>query len=332
MPFHSGDVSVIICAYTDDRWDELIAAVESVRQQSCPPKEILVVVDHNPPLAKRIRVQVSGVTVLENREPRGLSGARNSGLAAARGAVVAFMDEDAVATPDWLERLVAAYDVPAVLGVGGAIEPVWLEGRPTWFPDEFDWVVGCTYRGMPRVKEPVRNLIGCNMSFRREVFDAIGGFRTGIGRIGTRPVGCEETELCIRARHHWPKGTLLFEPRARVHHRVPGSRARWRYFAARCYAEGLSKALVAQAVGAKDGLSSERTYTLRTLPEGVLRGLADLLSGRDRMGAMRASAILSGLAITAAGYLAGTVKRWLTSRSGVGDRGLAIRKLSEVRL
>ena len=81
------------------------------------------------------------------QQQRGISGARNSGIAAARGAIIAFLDDDAIAAPDWLEQLLAGYSSPNVLGVGGAIEPQWQGGRPRWFPPEFDWVVGCTYLG-----------------------------------------------------------------------------------------------------------------------------------------------------------------------------------------
>ena len=100
--------------------------------------------------------------------------------------------------------------------MGGAIEPLWESDRPRWFPPEFDWVVGCTYRGMPCEPKPVRNLIGCNMSFRREVFAQIGGFRDEIGRVGARPSGCDETELCIRLGQRLPHALLLYSPCARV--------------------------------------------------------------------------------------------------------------------
>jgi glucosyl-dolichyl phosphate glucuronosyltransferase len=305
------DFSVVICAYTEARWDELVRAVQSVRSQSVKPREIIVVIDHNQALLKRARSHIAGALVLENAEPRGLSGARNTGLAAACGEIIAFMDEDAVAAPDWLEQLGAGYGDSRVLGVGGAIQPTWLSGRPTWFPEEFDWVVGCTYRGMPTTPAQVRNLIGCNMSFRRQVFEAVGGFRSGIGRIGARPVGDEETELSIRARQRWPQGLILYQPQAVVQHRVPEARARWSYFGSRCYAEGLSKALISRMVGARDGLASERTYTFRTLPQGVARGLADAFRGRDLNGVARAGAIVAGLAATVAGYLVTSVASWL---------------------
>lgn len=300
------DLSVIICAYTEERWPDLVAAVDSLGRQSLPPREVVVVIDHNPALLARARAAFPSAVVLANSQHPGLSGARNCGVAATHGAIVAFLDDDAVALPDWAAQLLAGYADPQVVGVGGAIEPLWQHRRPGWFPTEFDWVVGCTYRGAPTNTALVRNLIGANMSFRREVFAAVGQFRSAIGRVGAHPVGCEETELCIRIRQHWPERILLHRPEARVLHRVPAARGRWRYFRARCYGEGISKALVRQFVGARDGLSSERAYTLRTLPRGVARGLADTLGG-DPHGLLRAGAIVAGLAITTAGFVRGAV-------------------------
>ena len=307
-------ISVVICAYTLDRWGELLSAVASVQAQRLPAKQIIIVIDHNDALLERAQAAFTDALVCANTASRGLSGARNSGIAAAVGAVIAFLDDDAVAAPDWLERLAAAYADPNVLGVGGAIEPRWMSGRPSWFPSEFDWVVGCTYRGMPEVSAAVRNLIGANMSLRREVFAQIGGFTNGIGRIGTRPLGCEETELCIRLHQWQPSAVLRYEPAAQVGHLVPASRANWRYFRQRCYAEGLSKARVAQMVGQQDGLSSERSYVARTLPLGVVQNLAAVLRG-DIAGATRAVAIGVGLGTTGLGYLVGRASLWREQRA-----------------
>ncbi len=317
----SACVSVVICGYADDRWDDLLTAVESVRAQSVPPREIIVVIDHNPSLRARAQAVMPDVTVIENRDPRGLSGARNSGVAVAKGEVIAFLDDDAVAAPDWLERLRAHYEQdPTVLGVGGAIDPAWSDGPPQWFPEEFYWVVGCTYRGMPQTVGQVRNLIGANMSFRRQVFEGVGEFRSGIGRIDKRPFGCEETELCIRAHRHWPDRIFLYDPAARIRHRVPHARARWGYFRARCYAEGRSKAQVTRLAGARDGLETERGYTLRTLPQGMARGIA-AAAGGDAAGLARAGAIAAGLAITLVGYAEGLVRsRWRETGRAAGPR------------
>lgn len=303
----------MICAYSDDRWGDLAEAVASVLGQSHPPAETIVVIDHNPALLERVRRELTGVRAVENVERKGLSGARNSGVAVASGDIVAFLDDDAVAEPDWLEHLVAPYQDSRVLGVGGEIVPRWQSGRPRYFPTEFQWVVGCSYTGLPEERRPVRNLIGANMSVRRDILTEVGGFSSVIGRVGTRPVGCEETELCIRARQRWPDSEFVYEPGARVHHSVPLARSRVRYFASRCWFEGISKAVVARAAGARDGLASERSYTLRTLPLGVLGGVRDALHG-DPGGLARAAAILTGLGVTTAGYLFGVIR-------GVRDAG-----------
>lgn len=302
-------VSVVICAYADERWDDLKAAVSSAALQTRPPLDVVVVIDHNLDLLDRVRRELPSVVAVPNLHQRGLSGARNSGIAVAQGDVIAFLDDDAIADQDWLETLAAAFSDPKVMTVGGAVLPIWATGRPHWLPDEFLWVVGCTYRGMPDSPAAVRNVIGANMAFRRDVFEEVGTFQVGIGRLGSHPVGCEETELCIRARQRWPDREVRFEPRALVRHRVPRTRVRWSYFRARCFAEGRSKALVSRSVGTDDGLSSERNYTLRTLPVGVMRGLRTGALRGDVAGLVQSTVIVVGLAITTAGYLTGKALR-----------------------
>jgi len=296
--------SVVICAYTEDRWPDLVAAVQSVLDQTAPAHEVIVVIDHNPALLERATGGLPGATVIPNDGSRGLSGARNSGIIASTGEVVAFLDDDAIASPDWLEHLIVPFDREEVFAVGGTIFAAWESEAPRWFPEEFLWVVGCTYRGQPTSTTPVRNVIGANMAFRRRVFDEVGLFRDDIGRVGTEPVGCEETEICIRAGQRWPDQMAIFEPRATVRHRVPAQRGSVRYFRARCFAEGRSKAQVAAYVGQADGLATERDYTLRTLPKGALRGATDLFRG-DAAGVGRSVAIVAGLGMTTIGYCMG---------------------------
>ncbi|MGW1131780.1 glycosyltransferase family 2 protein [Streptomyces griseoluteus] len=306
-------VSVVICVYTEDRWEDILAAVASVRAQSRPALETLVVVDHNPALLDRLAAEYKEahgpVRVLANAGPRGLSAGRNTGVAASKGEVIAFLDDDAVAERDWLRHFAEGYADPRVLAVGGRTEPVWASGRrPPWFPEEFDWVVGCTYRGLPPGRVRVRNVLGGNASFRRAAFELAGGFATGIGRDGDRrPLGCEETELCIRISRARPDAVLLIDDRAVIHHRVPEVRERFAYFRTRTYAEGLSKALVARSVGAAKGLESERRYTTRVLPAGIVRGLRDAVLARPG-GAGRAGAIVAGVLGAAGGYAVGSVQ------------------------
>ena len=149
--------------------------------------------------------------------------------------------------------------------------------------------------------------MGCSMSFRRAVFAELGGFSEDLGRVGTVPLGCEETELCIRASALFPGVSVVLEPRARVRHHVTADRLTWSYLRRRCYAEGVSKAAVAAMVGRDAALSTERGYATRVLPAGVLRELGTVVRGRPRQGLAGAAAIAVALGSTAVGYLRGRI-------------------------
>jgi hypothetical protein len=298
---HQAHVSVIIRTYTDARWEYFEKAVESAFDQTLPPHEVVLVVDHNPQLFARVRARFPKAYVVENTHPRGSGGAWNMGVDTASGNILAFLDDDAVAERDWLEQLCKPYADEDVIGVGGTIEPIWESGRPAWFPAEFHWVVGCTYKGMPETLAPMRNLIGCNMSFRKEAFGNNLAFRTDIGHMGGKPVGCDETEFCIWLGRRYPEKKMMHQPPAKVRHHVPAKRAQFSYLISRCYYEGRSKAMVSESVGSKDALSAERRHTFVVLPQGVLRGLADAVR-LDFWGLGRAFAIVAGLGTAALSY------------------------------
>jgi glycosyltransferase involved in cell wall biosynthesis len=259
----SSDISVVLCAYTADRWGDLEAAVWSIQEQSLAAREIIVVIDNNPELLARVEDSMKDVLALENTGRRGAGEARNCGVAKATGSIVAFLDDDAVAQRDWIKLATAALKDDRVLGVGGRIEPVWDLRTPRWMSEEFYWIVGCTYRGLPTEQAPVRNLIATNMFVRREAFLALGGFRAGFGKSGTRS-GTEETDLCIRAGQKWPTCIWLYDPAIGVTHRVPTARSNLKDFVSRCYDEGVAKASIVKFVGRQDGLASERFYTTRS--------------------------------------------------------------------
>ncbi|PYI65811.1 glycosyltransferase [Arthrobacter livingstonensis] len=315
--------SVVICSHTEERWAWLQQAIASVQAQTAAPHELIIVVDHNLPLQKRLLHQVTGAYVLENNGAKGLSGSRNTGVLAATGEVVAFLDDDAIAAPDWLLRQLELYDDPAVYAVGGRIDPLWENGRPAHFALELDWIVGCSYRGLPRVAAQVRNPIGASMSFRRTVFEEAGLFDESMGRTAS-PRGCEETELCIRAAALRPGGRVVYEPASLASHHVPASRGTMSYMLARSWGEGISKAQISALPGARRRLGPERRYVAEVLPRAIVRSLA---SG-EVAGLARSGTILSVLAATAAGYLVEQARHPFAvvhaPRGGTGDVEVAL--------
>ena len=161
--------SVVVSTYDERRWGDLEACLRSLEAQTRPPLEVVVVVDHNPALLERVRKAFPNAKSIATERPRGLAGARNAGVEVAKGEVVAFIDDDARAEADWLERLGECFDEATVVGAGGALDPLWEGTDPGWIPGEFYWVFGCSYTGLPEHLAPVRNPIGANMAVRTSV-------------------------------------------------------------------------------------------------------------------------------------------------------------------
>lgn len=300
-------ISVVVCTYTERRWQWLVAIIEALEAQTLAPHEVLVVVDHQPELLERVVRELPGTNALPSAGPPGLAGSRNTGVRAATGSIVAFIDDDAVPELDWLERLAEPYADPDVVAVGGGIDPNWSTARPAWFPPEFDWVVGCTYRGLPETRTTVRNVIGANMSFRREIFEHLEFFH-GLGHANGRSLGGEETDFCIRLAQLLPGSKIVYEPSARVRHHVPPEREQFSYFMERCYIEGVSKGVLSRRVGSNQGLASERAY-VRAIPVAALRSVSDAVRKRQPATALGAAAAAVGVGAAASGYTLSRLRR-----------------------
>lgn len=291
-------ISAVICTHASDRIDDLAAGLAGIAVQTRPPVEVIVVVDRNPGLLAEVTRRWPSIRVLANTDHGGLAGARNTALAAAVGDVVAFLDDDAEPAPDWLERLAAPYADPAVQLVGGWVEPRFDDRRPAHLPAELDWVVGCSHRGRPTQRADVRNVTGASMSLRRDLVDRVGGFEEAVSRKDHVPIGCDDTEFCIRVAQRVPGSRIVTEPAALVRHRVPLERGSWAYLRRRSFFEGRSKAVVAGLLGSTDALSDEGAYLRGVLPRALAR---ELLHGRLR----GAAGILVALTWTVGGYVVG---------------------------
>jgi GT2 family glycosyltransferase len=297
--------SIVIACFTEERWTQLSAAIQSAQAQTMPAEDIVVVVDHNDSLKQKVIERWPSVTVLANEFGRGASGSRNTGVFHITSPIVAFLDDDAVAEPDWLENLVREFRDETVVGVGGAVTAAWETAQPNWFPDEFAWVVGVSYPGLPEQIEEIRNVWAENMAVRRTRFSEVGGFRLNFGKVGTYS-SPEDTDLCIRMAAG--SGRWLYLPSARVSHHIPDARSTFRYFLRRCFYEGTGKAALA-TLSAAGALRTERDYTRRVLPRALIRGIRAAVTERRLAPAIRSGVILVGLFTAGAGYVTARVRR-----------------------
>jgi glycosyltransferase involved in cell wall biosynthesis len=297
------DISAVVCAYSGARQSLLEKAISSVLRQARAGDEIILVIDYNQALLSAIQPKFPTIRSIPNSRRKGLSGARNCGVEAARNDVVAFLDDDAEAEAGWIEGMRNCYRSADVLGAGGFIDPQWTAKRPGWMPAEFYWVVGCSYVGLPQEHAEVRNPIGCNMSLLRSVVLELGGFRENLGRTGDNAAGNEETELFIRAKALHPHLRIVYEPSCRAKHSISAEREDFSYFLRRCWAEGKSKAQLRYLVLKADWIGTERNYVMRTLPRGVWRGVSDCMVRLDPLGLARAATLVAGLSVVTLAFI-----------------------------
>jgi glycosyltransferase involved in cell wall biosynthesis len=246
-------VNVITTIYTDERLNDLYSLLQSLSRQVYKTIELICVVERSEELLHRIKQfckdnQYEKVTLLFNEGPWGLSAARNLAIKHAQGEIIAFIDDDAVAFPEWIEEIVKAFKEDSnLIGVTGPIYPLWEEESMAWFPKELYWIFSCTYQE-ENIKMYVRNGYGTNIAFKCEAFDLCGDFKTELGlksdgKNGINGPVAEEMELSVRVTELTNK-YIAFCPTVKVYHRVYKYRFTRRYIEKRSYWEGYAKAKV----------------------------------------------------------------------------------------
>ncbi|MFC2010536.1 glycosyltransferase family 2 protein [Chloroflexota bacterium] len=239
---HLSSIAVIICVSKNNRINWLVEAVVSILKQTPKPEEIIIVYDNVCGLKNTLESKLPrSVTIVRNKADKGLSNARNTGIEMATSDIIAFVDDDAIPQPRWAEFIKAAFRRQGIVGVGGRVIPVWLDSgkRPVWFPEELDWIIGCTPVGFAEDKSIIRNAYGCNMAFKREELLRIGGFEQSLGG----PVSGDDTDICLRIASGNNSNSIIYEPQAVVKHFVPRERQSLKYIASSAWRQGIGKAI-----------------------------------------------------------------------------------------
>ena len=241
--------SVVICTY--DRYGLLPEAIASVLQQDAPAGSFEVIVVDNSPDQHAARhfatryADTPDVAYLLEPKP-GLSNARNVGITAARGGLVAFIDDDARASPSWISELVTAHRFYGGRAgvVGGRVVPRWLGPPPSWLGPKLHGYLSVLDLG-PNLRELSAGewLLGCNISFDKAVLISAGGFSSALGRIGPEAtlLSNDDIEVCERIRK---TGKIAaYAPNAIVEHVVDPRRLTQDWFRRRAAWQAVSDLL-----------------------------------------------------------------------------------------
>jgi len=238
-------ISVIVCSY--NRSESLKKTLNSLATLRTPFGEAweMIVVDNNSidDTAKVVKAfaATSHFIVRYLFEPnQGLSHARNAGIRAAKGEIVAFTDDDVTVDPCWLRELLTVFDQFRCVGVGGRILVSWDHQKPSWLETEGPHAIRSgalvSFDLGDKPRELTCSPFGANMAFRKTVFENYGFFRTDLGRRGNNLMIGEDSEFCDRLLRAGQK--LAYAPAALVYHPIPRERLDKAHFQAHYFNYG----------------------------------------------------------------------------------------------
>jgi len=303
------NVSVVLCTYDIDLYDDFSEAVTSILNQTYDEIELVIVVDGTEAVYERVHKKYGDqddIVVHCNEENCGLLASRNRGAKLASGDIVAFIDDDAVADETWIESLVKAYESENAIAAGGKMTPRWVAGKPGFLPDEFYWLVGVTHRGFADSDGEIRNTFGSNISFRRDVFLNLGGFATKIGcRKRDKNLQGGETELCARMQRKYGRG-VGYVPDAEVEHKVFDYRTEPKWLFERAFWQGYSKRAMETLV--PDSSDDENEFLRQLLLEFAPERARSLVADPNLERASRFLALFAFTAAVGLGYLYGLAR------------------------
>jgi glycosyltransferase involved in cell wall biosynthesis len=242
-------ISAIICTHNREKY--LGAAIDSLLAQDFPDYEIIVVDNASSDRTREI-VQTRPSVKYVYEPVTGLSVARNTGATSATSQILAYLDDDAVASPNWLTVLYTAYQSNEKLAIaGGKVTLIWPEGilPPAWLSDDLAGNLGAYNLGdkIVYIDRPGLTPRGLNYSIRRKFLTEIGGFDINLGRVGKKLLSNEELLMTEQALNRgWQ---VAYIPEALVQHNVSPERVNPQWFFSRGWWQGISEYYREQLVG-----------------------------------------------------------------------------------
>lgn len=196
----SQKISVVICTY--NRSELLKLAIQSVCNQSADKEEFeLIIVDNNSSdntseIVANFSALHSNIKYIKEIN-QGLSYARNRGYAESRASYVAYLDDDAKANSEWVEKAINLTETYEPDAFGGPIYPYYLTQKPDWFKDEYQTFNLYDYTGWMKKEH---SLSGSNMIFKKEILQEFNGFSINLGMKGNQQAYGEESDLIERLK------------------------------------------------------------------------------------------------------------------------------------
>jgi len=227
-------ITAAICTY--DRYDVLEKAIESLCQQTLDSNQYkIIIVDNSPDHQK---AKAFGRTFKKNHQidyliekKVGLSNARNVAFQNCSSEYITYIDDDAIAKEDYLEKILFAFNKHKANIVGGRVDPIWSRERPPWLGDDLlGHVSVVNWGGKLRIAQAEEWFAGTNVAFSVESLKETGGFSTNLGRKGNGKIllSNEESELINSIKEK--DGVIVYQPEAIVDHLVVEDRLNRKWF------------------------------------------------------------------------------------------------------
>jgi glycosyltransferase involved in cell wall biosynthesis len=231
-------LSIVICSY--NRSDHLSRAIDSVLSQNTSYRKIEILIvdngstDNTKSLIEEKYSHQPGIRYIFEGNP-GLSHARNRGWQEAQGVYVGFLDDDALASPKWLEIAQKIINTKSPSAFGGPYYPFYLSKKPVWFFEKYgSWTQG----DQERCINESEYLVGGNLFIRRDLLIKYSGFNPNFGMLGNKIRYGEETELLKKIRDHQSDNCLYYVPELFIHHLVRNEKMTWKWIIRNKFADG----------------------------------------------------------------------------------------------